>query len=411
MNRPLTARPRQGLRFVFSAAGMAVAVVAILAASPVAQAARIGLLLGTFDPPHLGIARMVGEARTRLGLDTVYVLPTPMPVDRPAVTLLRHRLAMLHLMAQDVGGLETLTEADLLAIASRRPHNLFAALREDLVRRHSPADEFFQIVGEDALPKLIARRQLPRPGERRTLVVFSRQGVSETRHPALDAAAKTGRLIRLTTAIPDLASRDLREVLRQGLEPTDAQLHPAVRAYIKREGLYGMPPAPITPEVIAGFAPAGYLAKPVLLHGPTTNTSFVPAHVESFLTDDPAAPTPAGAPGSDVPVALTGLLTNHIVQVTVFQAPTTDALDWLQIEGWRALHGFVPSGVEDWPMLFLGRRGADWHLFITGFYAHNRFVRLIADLRELFRRTEIPFERLTVLVPYRPDNANGPGKP
>jgi hypothetical protein len=50
-------------------------------------------------------------------------------------------------------------------------------------------------------------------------------------------------------------------------------------------------------------------------------------------------------------------------------------------------------------MLFFGRRGREWHLFVTGVFAQDRFARLAADVLEQFRRFEIPQDRLTVMVP------------
>ena len=368
---------------------------------PAAQAARVGLFLGSFDPPHAGIARMIGEARDRLRLESVFVLPVPEPVGRASVAPLRDRLAMLRLIGKEIPGFATLTEADLVAIASRRPENLFAALREDMALRR-PDDEFFQIVGEDALAKLIAQRQLPTPDERRTLVVFPRQGVPTVRHPCLDKLEQRRQMIRLTVEIPDISGHELRLLLGDGCRPPDDRLPGVVHQYIRREGLYGMAPCSLTREEIDRFAPAGYLAKPVLLHGPTTDTSFVPAHAESLLGENATvAPETLRETVSEVPVALDELLEKGPFQVTVFQAPTTDSLDWLQTQGWRTFYGFVPPEGRDMPMLFFGRRGRDWHLFITGAYAQDRFLRLVRDLSERFRRFAIPTDRLTILVPVR----------
>lgn len=94
--------------------------------------------------------------------------------------------------------------------------------------------------------------------------------------------------------------------------------------------------------------------------------------------------------------------------MVLFQAPTTDSLDWLETQGWRTLHGYVPPEGEDWPMLFLGRRGADWTLFVTGVFVRDRFDRLAVDVRERFRRLEIPLDRLTLLVPCQPAGAGDP---
>jgi len=305
---------------------------------------------------------------------------------------------LMQLMAQSLQGITTLNEADLTAIASRRPENLFAALREDVYNRH-PDAELFQIVGEDAMPKLIARRQLPDTNKSRSLVVFPRQGVTLTQHPDLTSLEKAGRLIRIDVTIPDLAGRELRAAYAQGKEPADSELSPAIRNYIRREGLYGLAPAPLTREIINSFDPGpAYRAQPVLLHSPTTDTSFVTAHLESFLGEN-ADTAASDASAGDIAPALKDLLEKHIMQVTIFQSPTTDALDWLETQGWRTLHGFVPATNEDVPMLFFTRKGADWQLFITGIYDQNRFLKLVADIQTLFTTAGISLERLTILVP------------
>jgi len=368
---------------------------------PSAQAEKIGVFLGTFDPPHQGMVTMIEEARRRLDLGKVYMLPVPEPVDRSEVSPLGNRIAMIRLLAGDIAGLEAFSEVDLKAVASRKPNNLFEAMREAIRERGSENDELFQIVGEDALKKLVARRQLPGKNERRTLVVFPREDVPQYRDPSIKALEREGKLVRLGVKVPNLSGSDLRALLRRGIEPGSDEIPASVLTYIRREGLYGLPAAPLTRELLAGFEPEGYLAKPVLLHGPTTDTVFAPAHLESMLP-------PSAAEGwiregcSDFPAALAPLLEKRAMQVVLFQSPTTDALDWLETQGWRTLYGYVPPEGDDRPMLFFGRQGSDWHLFITGLYAQERFAGLVEEVRYQFARFQIPFERLTVLVPVQP---------
>lgn len=402
---------------------------------PSAMAARIGLFMGTFAPPHQGMRSMIEDARTRLQLDTLFVIPVPDPVDRPEAADLRHRLAMVRLLTRDLPYVTTLSETDLRVIASRGG-NLFAALHEDIQRRHADESEMFQIVGEDALPKLIAKHQLPSSGERRTLVAYPRRGFPVTRHRALEALERAGRFLRLAADIPELSGAEVRAQLKRGEDPGPDRLAPDLSAYIRREGLYGLDAKPLGKLILQHFEPAGYMAKPVLLHSPTTDTSFVPAHLESILSTDAPRPqdlpglpdslnpsrlprspdssdrqdsmsslSSSGSPdsptGPDFPPALDDLLRHRAMQVVVFQAPTTDALDWLETQGWRALYGYVPPPGDDRPMLFFGRQGSDWYLFITGLFDSDRFARLVADLHGRFRRWEIPAHRLTALVPVQ----------
>lgn len=369
---------------------------------PAAQAAQVGLFMGSFDPPHFGILRMIEEARTRLSLDAVHVIPTPTPVDRAELAPLGHRLAMLRLLTKDVPEARIPTVEELETIQARNPKNLYAAMREKIMSKRAPEDEIFQIIGEDALAKLIAHDQLPAPGERRRVVVFPRHGVPETTSPALAEQIRDGRVIRIDADIPDLASRDLRRLMQERCDPSDDALPDSIRTYIKREGLYGMPGNPLSGKLLEGFAPVGYLAKPVLLYDVKTAPTFASTSPEtlSAMTGLPAGAT--NAP-SDFPPALSPVLANHPLHVSLLRATSKDALDWLQQKGWRVLHGYVPveSETDDRPMLFFGRQGLDWHLFVTGVTVPERFTHLVDEFRAEFGRLELPRNRLSVLTPVR----------
>jgi nicotinate-nucleotide adenylyltransferase len=60
---------------------------------------RLGLLGGTFDPPHYGHLVLAEQARIQLQLDRVLFIPAAQPPHKPAaeVTPIAHRLNMLEL--------------------------------------------------------------------------------------------------------------------------------------------------------------------------------------------------------------------------------------------------------------------------------------------------------------------------
>ena len=281
--------------------------------APLLQAAQVGLFMGSFDPPHFGILRMIEEARSRFSLDAIYVVPTPSPVDRLELAPLNHRLAMLRLLTKNVPEVRIPGEEELLAILARDPANLFAAMREEIMSKRAPEDEIFQIIGEDALSKLIARNQLPVPGERRRVVVFPRHGIPETRNPLLAEQIRDGRVIRIDADIPDLASRDLRSQMLERCEPSTDALPEAIRTYIKREGLFGMPTTPLSGRILEGFAPVGYFAKPVLLYEVKTAPDFLSASPEPLTS---TSHVEAANPASDFPPTLAPVLANHQMHVT-----------------------------------------------------------------------------------------------
>jgi len=63
----------------------------------------VGLLGGTFDPPHIGHLWLAESAREQLGLDHVLFLPVGEPPHKEGkvVTAVSHRLAMAQLAIQD----------------------------------------------------------------------------------------------------------------------------------------------------------------------------------------------------------------------------------------------------------------------------------------------------------------------
>ena len=371
----------------------------LLTCLPIAQGAKIGLFLGTFDPPHPGIAQMVAEAQTQLDLELIYVLPTPTPVNRPEVSPVKHRLAMIRLMAQSIPGLVTLSEADMMLLSSRQPDNIFAAMREDIMSRRPAGDEICQIVGEDALQKLVAKNQLPQGAESRKLVVFPRHGVAQFKHPALDALKKEGKLIRLDTEIPNIASRDLRQMLNSGQKPSPDQLSRDILNYIYREGLYGLAPAQLTREEIKTLKLPGYIARPILLHNPSTESNFIPTHLESYLSsEDNSNQQDCTA----IPIALLDLIRKFRMQITILQAPVTDSLDWLETQGWRTFFGFLPEQNLELPMFFFGRNGESWNLFIAGVYAEKPCFNMVAQIYSFCDLNSIPTDCLSIMVPSKP---------
>ncbi len=364
------------------------------------QAAQVGLFMGSFDPPHAGILRIIEKARSRFSLDAVYVVPAPESVDSKKLAPLNHRLAMMRLLTKDIPQAIVPAEEELLSILARNPENLFAAMRDEIMSSRSPDDEIVQIIGEDALATLIDQNQLPVPGERRLVAVFPRLGVPRIKNSRLAKQIRDGRVIRIDAKIPDLASRNLRNQMMERRDPSTDAIPEAISDYINREGLYGMPGSPLSGRILEGFQPVGYFPHPVLLYEVKTAPTFTSTRPGALTASPGLSASPSEYP-SDFPPALFPVLANHPLHVTLFQATSRDSLDWLQKQGWRTLYGYIPveSENDDRPRLFFGRQGLDWHLFVTDVPSPERFVGLVDTFRAEFGRLELPDERLTVMTP------------
>jgi nicotinate-nucleotide adenylyltransferase len=183
---------------------------------------RIGLLGGSFDPPHAGHIALAKAAREALGLDLVRFIPSaasPSPTKPSAVASGGQRLAMVRLAAED-------NEVSSIEIDRKGRSYTIDTIRE--FNDHEPDAEFMFLVGSD-----------------RALTVPRWRGIDEMRGLCRFAAAiRSGAEADLPDWIErfmmpeiDLSSTMVRERLRQRL-PVDAMVAPGVLDFIRSEGLY-----------------------------------------------------------------------------------------------------------------------------------------------------------------------------
>jgi nicotinate-nucleotide adenylyltransferase len=197
---------------------------------------RLGVLGGTFDPPHVGHLILAEEARSRLDLAKVLFVPAGDPwrkTDRQ-VTPAEHRLAMVRLMLASDPAFEVST----VEVERAGPSYTVDTL-EALHEQHGPGLELYFILGEDAL------RDLPRWKEPARIVSLARLAVAH--RPAAEGwsdadleAVVPGlseRVVPLFMSTVDISSTTLRERARAGLSLR--HLVPlGVEEYIRRHGLY-----------------------------------------------------------------------------------------------------------------------------------------------------------------------------
>jgi nicotinate-nucleotide adenylyltransferase len=197
---------------------------------------RLGVLGGTFDPPHVGHLILAEEARTRLQLERVLFVPAGDPWRKAGqeVTPVEHRLAMVRLLLAS----DPYFEVSTLEVERQGPSYTVDTL-EALHRQYGPGLELYFILGEDALhdlpnwkepARLISLAWLavaPRPPERG----WTRAGL-EAGVPGLSR-----RIVPLPMPTIDISSTALRERPRAGLSLR--YLVPlAVEEYIRQHGLY-----------------------------------------------------------------------------------------------------------------------------------------------------------------------------
>jgi nicotinate-nucleotide adenylyltransferase len=194
----------------------------------------VGVLGGTFDPPHLGHLLLGETARQQLQLDRVLLTPVGEPPHKEAsrITPLRHRLAMTELACADHPDFVV----DYTDCQRPPPHHTASLL--PLVQAAYPNAQLWLLIGGDSLQDLAAWHK-------------PREVVAACRLAVLPRLGVTVDWDWLATAVPDirekvdwldgpsltLSSSDARRWLADGRK-LRYTLPTAVCAYIEKEGLY-----------------------------------------------------------------------------------------------------------------------------------------------------------------------------
>lgn len=189
---------------------------------------RIGLLGGTFDPPHVGHLILGQLALEQLHLERVVFIPAgdPWRKSNRVVSAARHRLAMTRLAigdnpAFDVDDCEVTREGATYTVDTLR-----------LLREQHPGDELVLVLGEDALA------DVPNWKEPESLPVLSTVAVAPRRGTELPPLPfDASRVVRVDMPGIDISSTELRERARRG-ESVRYFVPDAVEAYIKDNELY-----------------------------------------------------------------------------------------------------------------------------------------------------------------------------
>jgi nicotinate-nucleotide adenylyltransferase len=195
---------------------------------------RIGILGGTFNPPHFGHLICAQEAYVALQLDAVTLMPARIPPHKPVEDEPGpdHRYELCRLAVE---GDQRMTVADL---ELRRSGMSYTIDTLDQLRTRDPDSELFLIVGGDVAAGLPNWREPERVLDVATLAVAKRGGTP--RAEVQDALAGLGGAER-TCYFPmpriEISSTEIRRRVGIG-EPIRYLVPDAVAGYIERENLY-----------------------------------------------------------------------------------------------------------------------------------------------------------------------------
>ena len=196
--------------------------------------ARIGLLGGSFDPPHLAHLALARTALQTLQLDELWWLPAGQPWQKAGRALQAgvHRAAMVRLLIQG---------EPRFRLDERELHRSGPTYTVDTVRecRAARADtDLFLILGQDQYGRLDTWRDWPALLQDVTLAVAGRAG--EAPAPPAALAGHPHRLEVLPLPDIPVSSSALREALAQG-DDVSPMVGEAVAGYIARHHLYRGP--------------------------------------------------------------------------------------------------------------------------------------------------------------------------
>jgi len=190
---------------------------------------RIGLLGGTFDPPHVGHLFLAYTALERLALDRVVLIPARrQPLKAGAeITAPEHRLAMTRLLA----GSDPRLSVDPVELSREGLSFSIDTVRS--YRAAHPAAELTFLMGEDTAATLAHWRDPAGIAALARIVVLTRGDGHEPGAP-LPAGV---HVERVTTRRIDISATEVRARARAG-SSLRGFVTDDIAAYIAAHGLY-----------------------------------------------------------------------------------------------------------------------------------------------------------------------------
>ncbi|MBR4079319.1 MAG: nicotinate-nucleotide adenylyltransferase [Christensenellaceae bacterium] len=198
---------------------------------------RIGILGGTFNPPHCGHLSIAEDLLAEFQLDEILLLPVGIPPHKRDMNIAsnEHRLEMLQLMTAHDPRL-VVSDMEMQRGGYTYTVDTLTALREmqnDCL--------YYYIIGTDTLFTLTTWRRyeevfglthflcVPRPGDRHEDILAKIDELHRTFGAVIHLAKSTG---------PDISSTMIREK-RKNNESLAGLVPAAVEEYMKHYGIFG----------------------------------------------------------------------------------------------------------------------------------------------------------------------------
>jgi nicotinate-nucleotide adenylyltransferase len=195
---------------------------------------RVGILGGTFNPPHIGHLVCAQEAYRELELDRVLLIPARIPPHKPVEHEpgAHHRLELCRVAVAEDDRFEV-SDVEL-----RRDGPSYTVDTLEELSTEAPNNELFLIVGGDIAAGLPRWREPERVLELATLSIARRRGTARSSIDTALGQLRGGDRARFFQ-MPRIgvSSTLVRRRVRSG-QPIRYLVPDAVSAYIERHGLY-----------------------------------------------------------------------------------------------------------------------------------------------------------------------------
>jgi nicotinate-nucleotide adenylyltransferase len=185
---------------------------------------KIGILGGTFNPPHIGHLIVANEVLDALQLDEIRFMPNYAPPHKQKTEEVsdQDRIMMLQyaIEGQNSFSMET------IEMEREGPSYTFDTIQ--LLRQREPDHEFYFIIGADMIEYLPNWHRIDELVQLVTFVGVKRPGyLDQTTYPVL----------MVDTPQIFLSSTLIRDRIKQG-KTIDYLVSPKVKNYMKEKGLY-----------------------------------------------------------------------------------------------------------------------------------------------------------------------------
>jgi len=186
---------------------------------------KIGILGGTFNPVHIGHLILAEEALEKLGLNKIIFMPACLPPHKENIDIAapNERLKMVKLA---IKGNKKFIVSDIEIKRAGRSYTV-DTVRE--LKKRSPKDEFYFIIGSDLLSYLNAWKDLNEIMSMVKFIVATRPGFALEDIPA--------HIKTLKIRAVDISGFSVRKCIREG--KSFRYLVPeSVFTYIRKNNLY-----------------------------------------------------------------------------------------------------------------------------------------------------------------------------